>query len=300
MSRASTFLTVLVLTIGLTLAPAGARAAPDISAYRGPGAWIDIFDRSLLLHPESTVAALSGHGVKTLYLETGNHYALPRNADFAHPVATARLIDAAHASGIRVVAWYLPGFADLRTDLRRSLAAIRLITPARQRFDSFAMDIEASLVRPVAKRNRRLMSLSRRIRGIVGPTYPLGAIVPDNVSTTLLTGLWPFFPYAAVASVYDVFLPMSYSTNRGRNAAFVYRYTRANMQFIRARSGRPLMPIHVIGGLANRMGPAEDSAVTRAARDGGAIGVSFYKVRWSDAGEWRALSTCPFQIACPS
>jgi hypothetical protein len=299
MSRARIFLTVLVVTVGLTPASAGGRTAPDISAYRGPGAWIDIFDRSLLLHPESTVAALSAHGVKTLYLETGNHYALPRSADLAHPGATARLIDAAHASGIRVVAWYLPGFADLRTDLRRSLAAIRLITPAGQRFDSFALDIEASLVRPIAARNRRLMSLSRRIRGIVGPAYPLGAIVPDNVSTTLLNGLWPFFPYAAVARVYDVFLPMSYSTNRGHNAAFVYRYTRANMELIRARSGRPLMPIHVIGGLANRMASGEDSAVIRAARDGGAIGASFYKVRWSDAGEWAALSTCPFPAACP-
>jgi hypothetical protein len=301
-SRTAIPLTVAVVALALAFpfpGTAGARPAPDLAPYRGPGAWIDIFDRRLLLHPGRAVASLTAHGVKTLYLETANWYRLAKNEPFAHPGAVGRLIDAAHASGMKIVAWYLPGFADLATDLRRSLAAIRFTTAAGQRFDSFATDIEASLVRPIAARNRRLMLLSRRIRGVVGPSYPLGAIVPDDVSTTLLNGLWPFFPYASVARVYDVFLPMAYSTNRGHASSFVYPYTRANMQLIRARSGRPRMPIHVIGGLANRMGRAEDAAAIRAARDGGAIGASFYKVSWSDAGEWAALSACPFPATCP-
>jgi hypothetical protein len=302
-SRTAILVTVTVIAVALALAPpatAAARPAPDLAPYRGPGAWIDIFDRRLLLHPEQTVASLTTHGVSTLYLETANWYRVPRNEAFAHPGAVERLVDAAHASGMKIVAWYLPGFADLATDLRRSLAAIRFTTSAGQRFDSFAMDIEASLVHPIAARNRRLILLSHRIRRVVGPSYPLGAIVPDDLSTTLLSGLWPFFPYPSAARIYDVFLPMSYSTNRGRGGAFVYAYTRANMQLIRARSGRRRMPIHVIGGLANRMGAAEDSAVIRAAGDGGALGASFYKVSWSGAGEWAALSTCPFLAACPS
>jgi hypothetical protein len=45
----------------------------------------------------------------------------------------------------------------------------------------------------------------------------------------------------------------------------------------------------VIGGLADRLGSAEDRAVVQSAQDTGALGASFYKVRLSGAGEWQAL-----------
>jgi hypothetical protein len=288
--RRSTGAALLAIASLLTLAlPASAPARAPTGSYQGAGAWIDIFDGALLADPYATVTALSLNGVRTIYVETAN-YANPRSGSIANPVGVAGLIDAAHASGIEVVAWYLPGLRNMQRDLRRSLAAIRFTTLAGGTFDSFALDIESNRVRRIGARNRRVLQLSRRIRTAVGPEYPLGAIVPDQRSTaSSLPSLWPRFPYRRLSDVYDVFLPMSYSSARGKGAQFVYLYTRANVEYLRAATHDLGLPVHVVGGLANRLRPSEDTAVVQAALDEGTLGASFYDRRISDAGEWAAL-----------
>ena len=119
-------------------------------------------------------------GVRTLYLQTGNY---SQRADLVRPSALGRFVDAAHAAGLRVVAWYLPSFLYPAQDTRRALAAIRFRSPTGQRFDAFALDIEASLVRHVPLRNQRLLRLSAQLRAATGPGYALGAIIPSPVGT---------------------------------------------------------------------------------------------------------------------
>ena len=78
------------------------------------------------------------------------------------------------------MAWYLPGFKDLDKDFARSMAAIDFRTTDGQKFDSFALDIEDSPVKPAASRSARLKTLSRRIRDAVGTrTIPSGGIIPS-------------------------------------------------------------------------------------------------------------------------
>jgi hypothetical protein len=275
-----------VVALG-TSGSAQARASQE--AFRGAGAWIDIWDGRLLVDPAQTVDDLSLNGVRTIYVETAN-YRTPPTGSFGDPVGVTALIDAAHAQGMKVVAWYLAGFTDLRRDLRRSLDAIRFTTFAGGHFDAFALDIEAGLVRSIARRNRRARLLSSRIRRVVGKEYPLGAIVPDQRSTSSSQpSLWPRFPYRRLRRYYDVFLPMAYSSGRGRGASFVYGYTAGNVGYLRLATGDPTLRVHVIGGIADRLGSAEDRAVVQAAQDLGALGASFYKVRLSGAGEWQAL-----------
>jgi hypothetical protein len=48
--------------------------------------------------------------------------------------------------------------------------------------------------------------------------------------------------------------------------------------------------VHVIGGLANRLGARSARAVVDAARDAGGIGTSFYKFSLSGREEWQALA----------
>ena len=280
---------VALVAVGTLAAPASAPARPSTETYRGAGAWIDIWDARILADPVGTVTALSLNGVRTIYVETAN-YRIPPTTSVANPVGISALIDAAHANGMKVVAWYLAGFVDLRRDLKRSLDAIRFTTAAAGRFDSFALDIEAGLVRSIAQRNRRARLLSSRIRRAVGKQYALGAIVPDQRSTSSsLPSLWPRFPYRRLRRYYDVFLPMAYSTNRGRGSSFVYGYTAGNIGYVRFATGDPVLPVHVIGGLADRLSSSEDTAVVQAAQDVGALGASFYKVRLSGTGEWQAL-----------
>ena len=114
-------------------APAG---APDIGLYRGLGTWVDIYDDPAWADPEGTVAAMAANHVRTLYIETSNYR---RKKDIKFKSKQMRFIEAAHAAGMRVVAWYLPGFRDLRKDFRRTMAAIKLQTPSGQSFDSFGL-----------------------------------------------------------------------------------------------------------------------------------------------------------------
>jgi hypothetical protein len=230
---------------------------------------------------------MADHGVRTLYVETAS-WKVSNRVDIVAPAQTQDLIAAAHANDMKVVAWYLPGLKSLRTDMRRVRAALAFRTPDGQAFDSFALDIEANEVNPVWRRNAALLRLSKMIRSEVGAEYELGAIVPDQLSTSRGNVLWPAFPYAATAKYYDVFLPMAYSTfNRARGASRVYRYTASNVRFVRRATGKP---VHVIGGLTNEMTHAEQAAVARASRDSGAIGASLYKFPLYDAGSWAALS----------
>ena len=281
-------LRVAAILVTLALAPHPARTAQaGPVAYSGSGVWIDRYDFARLDDPGSVVAEMAAHGVRTLYVETAS-YRVPKRIDVVAPQQTRDLIAAAHANNVKVVAWYLPGFKDLRTDMRRVRAALAFRTADGQAFDSFALDIEANGLNPVWRRNAALLRLSRMIRREAGPGYTLGAIVPDQRSTGRGNVLWPSFPYGSTARYYDVFLPMAYSTfNRARGAAAVYRYTAANVRFVSRATGRP---VHLIGGLTDGMSHAEQAAVAQASRDAGAIGASLYKFQLYDAGSWAALT----------
>jgi hypothetical protein len=281
-------LTAVLCVVALAACVPAASAAPSLAAYRGSGSWVDLYDPDVRADPEAALDQMAANGVKTVYVETGNHR-LPKRTLVGYPEAVSALIDGAHARGMRVVAWYLPGLRNLRLDRDRSLAAIRFTTLIGGHFDSFALDIESTKLASIWRRNAALLSLSRKLRRSVGRKYALGAIVPDERSTTISPGLWPGFPYLATARLYDVFLPMSYSTYRVHGTRAVYRYTASNVAAVRALSWPRRPPVHVIAGLADHLRRGEARAAARAARDSGAIGVSFYKFTSSGRDEWRAL-----------
>jgi hypothetical protein len=295
--RRAPLATVAAVLAVLAAAPA-AQAAPvrALDPYRGPGAWVSIYSRAQLRAPEATVRRLAAAGVRTLYLETAN-YRRSARVLIVHPGPTGRFLDAAHAAGLRVVAWYLPGLRDLAADELRAQAALEFTSPAGQSFDGFALDIESTLIRSIPRRNAALLALADWLRDVAGPRAALGAIVPDDLSTTCRGCLWPGFPYAALGRRFDVFVPMAYSSYRGRGAAFVRAYTEANVRRVRNLAHRP---VHVIGGLADRLRAAEDRAVVDGARAAGAVGVSFYDVGLSGPEEWLALRRWSRCCAAPA
>jgi len=98
--------------------PPPSPAAPDLSAYGGLGTWVDIYDNSDVFGPQAfgdpsrSVAVMRQKGVRTVFLEAGSY----RHPPVEFPDATAAFIRAAHAAGIKVVAWYLPLFRNVRHD----------------------------------------------------------------------------------------------------------------------------------------------------------------------------------------
>jgi hypothetical protein len=279
-----------VLVVGsapTTPAPApSAHDAPSIAAYRGLGTWVDIFDKRAWDDPRAAVEDMASHGVRTIFLQTGNSHA---TTAFKDVDATGAFIREAHARDMRVIAWYLSYFKDEALDLDRVTQAIRFRTADGQSFDGFALDIESNAVKPESERILALESLSLKIRAAAGPAYPLGAIIPSPVGLERKTGYWDAFPYTMVARTYDVILPMGYYTYHGKGAAKVAADVAGNIRIIRAQQGCLTIPIHLIGGLAYRSNAAEVGAFARAAGESGCIGASLYDWVGTTSAEWEKL-----------
>jgi hypothetical protein len=284
------FLAGAVLALGAA-APGVTHAAADreaglaasVAGYYGLATWVDIFDPGPWQHPERAVRGWAGRGVDTVFVQTSN-YRQPRAVH--RPAMLERMLAAAHRRGMRVIAWYLPGFADLQRDWLRVRSAVRYAGAGGHRFDGFALDIEATAVRSIAARNRRMLDLTRRLRSLVGDEYALGAIVPDPVTQRY----WPSFPWRAVVKRFDVVLPMSYWTFHSRGEAAVYRHARESLRSIRGRSRDRSVPIHLIGGLASHASVAEVRGFARAAVDFGAAGASLYDAPITRSGQWRQMA----------
>jgi hypothetical protein len=266
-------------------APHAVAANPSLAAYRGLGAWVDIYDDAGWADPEGTVADLAAKRVRTLYLETCNYGC---STDLFRPGRMGRFLRAAHGAGMKVVAWYLPGFDDLSRDRRRSRLAIQFKTNDGHRFDSFALDIEARLVTPAEKRNQRILTLSRRIRELAGPSYPLGAITPPYFYH------WGGpFPYRELTRDYNVFLPMAYFTGRVDGPRAAHDEVVRNVNTIRRQAGRRTVPIHVIAGIADGLTGRETRAAVRAGRERGVLGFSLYDHFTSGPEDYRHLKRVP-------
>jgi hypothetical protein len=277
-------LAAVLAAIAAAPAAGAPKASPSLAPYAGLGTWLDIYATSYWGNPEQEVASMARDGVKTLYLQTGNYSRQANRRELG------RFVDAAHAHGLRVVAWYLPSFANPRQDVRRSLAAIRFRSAHGERFDSFALDIEASIVSSESLRNKRLINLSTRLRRAVGPTYALGAIIPSPLGMIRHRHYWRSFPYHAVARLYDVFLPMAYFTDRDIHGIHgVRQYLAADVVVIRRRTGDQHVPIHLIGGISQSMTAADTTGFMRAVADCHPLGFSLYAFSVMREGMWPKL-----------
>ena len=261
----------------------------DIDLYRGLGSWVDIYERSSWRDPQRAVAGMHRHGVRTLYIQTTNYV---RKLAIKYPTRQMEFIEAAHRLGMKVVAWYLPGFRNIQKDFWRSMKAIDFRTPSGQGFDSFALDIESPEVQKPWVRTERLLQLSRRIRDAVGTGYPLGAITPTPLGLQEST-FWPGFPYRGLARLYDVFVPMTYFTFDVHGERAAHDYTTACIRILRRQVGNAAVPIHVIGGISNDSNQAEARGFVHAVREQGVIGASYYAYHGTSRQQWWELQRIP-------
>lgn len=280
--------TTLPPTTTTTVAPTTAPPAPaqrfTMEPYTGFGMWVDTYDWTAALSTNPITVAdidvMAAEGTQTLFIQT-NRWDNP--ADQMEPERLIPLIDRAHARGMHVVAWYLPTLVDVHTDLRRMVAMSQLDV------DGIAVDIEARDVADVAERNRRLIQLSAALREAL-PSETIGAIVMEPViMEDVNPNYWPGYPWAEMAPYYDVWLPMSYWTNRRDNWRDAYTYTAVNIARVRERIGQPDAPVHTIGGIGDRTTDMDLHGMVTAAVEHSAIGGSLYDYRTAQPGHWPIL-----------
>jgi hypothetical protein len=276
---------VVAVASGSAAAPAAPRG--DAAVFGGLGTWIDIFDGALFSAPDRTAARIAARGVKVVWIETANDRA---PADVMRPAQLGRLLDGLHARGIRVVAWYLPGHVKPALDVRRSLAMLGFRSASGEGFDGVALNIESTRLRNADLRSRRAVALAQRVRQEAGET-PL-AIVPFNPrGLERRPSTWPGFPWGELAATSDAFAPMVYTGGAFKGFDATYGYVTRALRLLRAQTGSPDVPIHVAGGVADRMGAEELAGFVAAVSDDGSVlGVSLYDWATTRPAAWRALA----------
>ncbi len=262
------------------------RQHPNIGPFQGMGVWVDLYDDAAWADPATAVAGMAANGVHTLYLETSN---FNRSFPFVDKQGVAAFVDAAHDDGVQIVAWYFPGFVNVGQDATRSKAAIRFRTDAGNGFDGFALDIENPDVADVSIRTARLLDLSTRLRSFAGESYPLGGIIPSPRGIVVHKDYWPGFPYADLAAIYDVIMPMSYFTWHHPTGPSTHLYLTQNIRIIQREVGSDQVPIHVIGGIAQDASVEQAQAFVNVLRERGAIGGSYYTYTGVHGAEWSVL-----------
>ncbi len=278
-------LAVAIGSIGVTRAPAAER--DSASVFGGLGTWVDIYDGPLYAAPERTAQRMTARRVKTVWLETANYGA---SVDVVDPVRLGRLVDALHARGVRAVAWYLPGHVKPALDQRRALAMLAFRTPSGGAFDGVALDVESTALRNVSLRSRRAVALARQLRDAAGDTPT--AVIPFNPrGLERRPATWPGFPWRELAETTDAFVPMVYTGGSIKGFDATYGYVTRALRLLRANTGNPDVPIHVAGGVADRLGQEElDGFAAAVSDDGSTIGVSLYDWMTTPPRAWKALA----------
>jgi hypothetical protein len=255
----------------------------NLSAYKGVAAWVDIFDPGPWDHPARMVRRLHKRRVEAIFVQTST-YGRTRPLLHAHQLST--MLKVAHKREMQLVAWYVPSFAKMDVDLRRSMDAVRFRSEKGHRFDGFALDIESTVVGNIARRNERLLRLSDKIRTRVGDSYPLGAITPDPQASLY----WPNFPWKPISKKYDAIVPMAYFSFFTSGYDGVRRYMQRDIEHIREQTGDPDVAIHVIGGIADDAKPREVRGFVHASKNHDVLGASLYDSPITSPESWRILS----------
>jgi hypothetical protein len=277
-------LAAAVLVLSPLEAQAGRKADPSV--FQGLGTWVDVYDGFAYANPVGTAAKIAARNVKTVYVETANDRS---PGDVVNPKQLGAFVDALQARGIRVVAWYLPGFVDPKLDVRRTRAMLSFRSPAGGAFDGVALDIESLQLKSAGLRTTRLVALSRILRTEAGET-PVAAITYPSRGFERHPKWWPSFPWEQVTELVDAWIPMTYTGGGFKGYDATYGYVARSLRLLRQAVG-PDIPIHAAGGVPSRMTLDELKAFVDAVTDDGTVtGWSLYDFGTTRPAAWAALA----------
>lgn len=274
--------------LGAPKVPEGALWAPhpvrprhvDLAAVSGKGMWLTTWADSHVDVAE-VVARAKAAGLRNLWVRTGGSY----QGYYGDPLLAA-LLPAAHAAGIKVVAWDFPTLSDPVADARRAAQALAF-SVAGQRLDAFAPDIEtpAEGVFQTAHRIALYLSLVRESAG----NRPVVATVPRPTDHNMAA-----YPYATEAPYVDAFAPMVYWSCNEPGLL-------ARTAVERLSHWRPVNVVgqsYDMGPEGGRQGLPSGAEIWRyldVTKRYGGIGASLYLYSQTGPAQWAALSAFPWR-----
>ena len=253
---------------------------PSLRAVSGKGMWLTTWPDTKL-DVAAVIARSRAAGLRQLWVRTGG---TPQG--FYGHSALDRLLPAAHAAGMSVIAWDFPMLSDPVRDARRAVTTVTS-TYGGQRIDGFSPDIE-TINEGTFNASVRVRVYLSRVRA-AAPNLPLIATVMRPTPYQLAT-----YPYRAEAPYIDVFAPMVYWSCLEPGA-------------LAAQSLKPLVklrPVHLIGQSydmgpeGGRQGLPSGREIWRfldVAKRSGAVGASLYLYTETRRAQWTALGRYPWR-----
>jgi len=230
----------------------------------------------------AVVKQAQGAGLHQLWVRVGDS----KNG-FYGANELAALVPAAHAAGIRVIAWGFPYLYDPVGDAAWTAQILAWRAPGGDAVDAYSADIE----RPsegVDLTAQRVGVYLEAVRKAAGDTPIIATVYPP------LDRYWlGDYPYKSMATYVDAFAPMVYWECVDPASAAAQAISRLST----------LRPVHVIGqafnmadvgGRVDAPSGAEIDEFLAEARRGGAVGASFWVWQTATAEEWNSLSVYPW------
>lgn len=271
---------VLVPDTQLPPVEAPAPWTSDLSPIAGKGMWIWEWSHTDGGDAAAVVARARRAGLRQVWVRVGD------SADgFYGSAELDALVPAAHAAGLRVVAWGFPYLYDPVGDARWTAQILGWRGPGGAAVDGYSADIERAS-EGVDLTARRAAVYLQQVRRDAGNRLIVATVYPPVDAYWTGGG----YPFSTMARYVDAFAPMIYweCTDPGSDATFDI--------------GRlaTLRPVHIIGqaynmasggGRAVSPSAAEITEFLQAGRQRGAVGASFWVWQSATAEEWGAVAT---------
>jgi hypothetical protein len=202
-----------------------------------------------------------------------------------------RLLPAAHAAGLNVIAWVYPYLNDVATDVRLTQEVAAYRSSTGDHVDGLATDVEETTT------EEAVYSYGQLVRALVGPDMLLVAAVLHPLTHA-------GYPYDAIAANWNVVAPMDYWHGRQHHeysAAATSRFVATSLTTVRAAVGARL-PIEELGqaydmytddgaGGSDAPSPVEMAADLQTARRLGCVGASYFEWQTTTQAEWQAITS---------
>jgi hypothetical protein len=250
-------------------APLAVRAkATDLSVVKGKGLWATPFGTKPV-DVGALLAQARRTGVTAVWIRTGGS----RQGYYGDRFLPA-LVPAAHAAGIKVIAWDFPFLSDPVADARRAQLALAAGV------DAFSPDVE-TVAEGTRLTTRRLSLYLSLVRAYAGRRAVIATVPRPSAARRS-------FPYAAFRPYADVFAPMVYWSCLEPGSV-------TQQSIAKLRGLLPVAPVgqgYDMGAEGGRRGTPSRAETLRfldAARRGGAVGASLWTVEEAGPAQLGAL-----------
>jgi hypothetical protein len=257
-----------------TEAPATPASRTDraVDSVSGKGQYLYRMEKSGT--PEEVVAKAKAHGLRHLVIRAGN------SEDGFYTAETLDgLLPLAHAAGIRVVAYDGPAMQDIPADVARAASIANFTASTGDRIDALGLDIER--VRAPDLSGPLAAEYGTALRSAL-PDFPLIGIVM-NPNYHLKS-----YPFTEIAAFVDVLSPMNYWSGVTKDSA---AFMRTSMELL-APFGKPVSIIgqaYPIEGKRTYPTTEQFLAQMQAAKDSGAVGISFWAWEYTRDDSWAVI-----------